>query len=59
MAFRCFECRYDVATWCETMPENCEGCPRLNNDGKCECLVVDTEACPDFVPKEDANEYAH
>ena len=59
MAFKCFECKYDCNVWCETQSDDCTGCERLNDNGGCECMRVDLNNCPDFVPKGDSNASTH
>lgn len=58
MAYKCNECLYDCFTWCARyeLETGCGDCVRLNSDGKCRCLLVDCNDCPDFVPKEGSDE---
>lgn len=61
MAYRCNECLYDVNTWCGKYEDGeycCQGCERLSDEGRCKCLMRDINDCPDFVPKEAADEKA-
>ena len=58
MAYRCHECLYDTNTWCKKYEGEmgCSDCKRLDEEGRCKCLMCNCYDCPDFVPKEDSNE---